>query len=196
MEGKEVCTLEIKKGTWRIAILIPKLNIAIKLPRIYLKTAYKMALSRIKYKGFSRLMWKEIFEFGVYSPETILARLFKGIAENFGEFVFYLSTRHVFLLPTYFSVFGLINVQKLAIEPKINDRDLLYQMATLTYDKANGHHYRNPANFSYQNGKLQILDYGDPRVQRVVKEFGKILQEKFDINAKCPHNGIISGLRK
>ena len=153
-----------------------------------------MSLPWIKNKGVGQLLKKEIFEFGIFSHGAVSSWLFRGIAENFCEFGFYLKTRHCFLLPTYFSLFGLINVQKLAIEPKINDRDLLHQMVTLTHDKANEHHYRNPANFSYQDGKLQILDYGDPDVQKVVKEFGKLLQEKFDINAKCPHNGIISGL--
>jgi hypothetical protein len=62
-----------------------------------------------------------------------------------------------------------------------------------TRDKARGHHFNNTANYSYKNGKLQILDYGDPRVQKVVIEFGNVLQENFDINAKCPHDGIISG---
>ena len=182
--------MQIKKGTWRIAILLPELNIAIKLPRIYLRNAWKIIKKILTSKTWLR--W-QLFVNTVYSEISLKQWLFRGIVENWQEFCFYQKTRHLFCVPTYFSLFGLFNIQKLGTEPKINNRDLHYQFVILTSNKARGHHYDNNANFSYQNGKLQILDYGAPRVQKVVIEFGNLLEEKFDINAKCPHDGIISG---
>lgn len=42
------------------------------------------------------------------------------------------------------------------------------------------HHFENPGNFSLEKGRLRIIDYGDPKTQKVVIEFGKIIMEGFD----------------
>jgi len=139
------------------------------------------------------LHW-QLFKSTVYSEISLRQWIFRGIVENWQEFWFYQKTRNLFCVPTYFSFLGLFNIQKLGSEPKININDLHYQFVIFTNNEARGHHYDNNGNFSYQNRKLQILDYGSPKVQKVIIEFGALLQEKFDINAKCPHDGIISGL--
>jgi len=56
-----VSTLQIKKGTWRIAILIPKLNIAIKLPRVYLRGGLKQILYKIKF-GSKSGRWRNFYQ--------------------------------------------------------------------------------------------------------------------------------------
>jgi hypothetical protein len=186
--------MQIKRGNDRLVVLLPALCLAIKFPRIYWRNFWGTFVEC----GFSASWWyKELFKWSaVVTDGTMKHWLFRGIMNNWLEFIFYWQTKHEFLVPTYFSFFGLCNIQKLGISPKIEERDFYVQMVIITQDEAHGHHFCNPANFSYKDGKLQMLDYGDHRVQKVVVAFGKLIQDQFDINAKCPHDGIISGLRK
>ena len=175
--------MEIKRGNDRLVILLPFLKIAIKLPRIY----FKEALRRIKNNFTSERGWlkKELFEFDIFVSATFKNFLLKGIAENWFEYRFYIRTKHPFCVPTYFSLLGLLNIQRLVTISQLDSTDFWCQFVDLTNkmvsDKSE-HHWTEPENFTLENKRLQILDYGDPKVQEVIKEYGQKILDNFDPN--------------
>lgn len=77
--------MEIKKGSYRLAILIG--SIVIKIPRPYL---------------FRDMIWGSF------------KKLFVKIGQNIDEYNGWLSLQESYLVKTYFTFFGLINIQKRA----------------------------------------------------------------------------------
>ena len=163
---------------------MPRLNIAIKLPRIYLRNGFGTIVTYLRARRPMVFYKKEIFSWTVYHDATIKSWSFRGIVDNRHEYVFYQKTKNPFLLPTYFSFFGLFNIQKLGNELKIDSIDLWCQLYEITEGLVFkcSHHFTFAGNFSLKNGKIQILDYGDPRVQEVIEKDGLLIQEKFDLN--------------
>jgi len=106
--------------------------------------------------------------------------LFKGIRDNWNEFRFYRKTRHRFLQPTHFSLFGLVNIQDRG-EPLHLQVSVFWKwMCDVTLGQAHqdGHHFANPNNFCFNNG-LRILDYGSKRTQACILRFGTIVLHSF-----------------
>jgi len=170
--------IEIKKGTWRYVILLPFLGIAIKLPRIYLTEAWDVIIFTLGCKGWWRI---ELFKNDVYTYSSLKGWLFKGMVNNWLEYKFYIQTKHPFCVPTYLSLLGLINIQRLVTISQFDDLDLGYQLK-LILGKADVHHWGNPSNFTFETGRLQILDYGDPEVQAAIRKYGQKIQDNFDPN--------------
>ena len=173
--------MKIKKGHHRFVFIFPSLGIAIKLPFIRLWCLVKNVLhlsARMKWRS----LWIEMsspvgYDFGLKSL------LFHGIANNWTEFMFFQKTRNVFLQPTYFSFFGLLNIQKASDPCELNYVDLWCQLYELTDGKVfvDRHHFENPDNFGFTNGKLRILDYGNKKTHGVITEFGTKISESFDL---------------
>lgn len=171
----------IKKGNTRIVWLLPLFGIAIKFPRFYLKITYlyliRYVFPSLKYDG-----WKKTFltHVGV-DPDllgSVFGNLFGGIYHNWSEFLFFLRTRHGFCQPTYFSLFGLVNIQKLGEQMdlgwvyekewwwnRVYHRFLVPILEKSKY--SDGHHFFNQNNFTFYKGKLFLLDYGS-RVTRKI----------------------------
>jgi hypothetical protein len=117
--------------------------------------------------------------------------LFKGMYENRSEYVFYSQYKSNFLLPTYFSFFGLFNIQKIGKKFEFKNEKEKYlsfwrQMLNVTSREAtkDGHHFSNPKNFCEENGKLKIMDYGSPYTQEVLEKYGEKIYKEFDLG-KC-----------
>jgi len=177
--------IEIKKGTWRLAILLPCCGLALKLPRIHFYQGLKDLKNYLRKDWRAKKLkniFRALFKHTVFTPDSLKGWFFRGMVENWQEWTFYRKSKNPFLLPTYFSIFGWLNIQQLGMEPEIEEQIFLTQLLIFSQSKTWGKHYALRKNFSFRNGKLQILDYGDPKVQRIVTKYGKIIQEKFDIN--------------
>lgn len=171
--------MQIKRGTWRIVLLIPALGIAIKFPRIY----WRKSWGTIKLITIKRSKsWKALLGKTLYSELSLKQWMLRGIGENWREFLFYRKTKHLFCEPTYFSLFGLINLQKFGTACLMNDYDFFIHLIILTNGKVwrSPHHFSNSGNFAFTKGKLTILDYGNLKVQEVVSEYGQKIWEEFD----------------
>lgn len=170
----------IKKGYHRTVLIFPLLGIVIKIPICHFFSVAVESLRLIKERR-----WKTI-RFLLTSPIDVHLgwpkRLFFGIACNWGEFSLSCRRGNPFLQPTYFSLLGLFNVQKMAQPCQICYDTLWCQL----YDLTNGeiwqdhHHFENPENFCLEDGKLKILDYGSPKTQKISKKWGRKIFESFN----------------
>jgi hypothetical protein len=169
--------MEIAKGKSRTVFVFKKF--VLKFARIRLRDTIKTL--RYGYE-MGRLIKYLNYSIDVYvSPKRTL---FLGIRDNWQEFVFYVFNRSPFLAPTYFSLFGLLNVQKRGEKPKIKDVDLWCQLCDMT-NKAvhvDGHSFSNSHNFCECDGHLMIVDYGDPRIHGVLKKHGEKIYHDFDFS--------------
>jgi len=176
----------IKKAQDRIVIILPTLGIVIKFPIIhfifflkFLKDAYQIK-HKIRKWDYWKVMWRLSAECD-FAPKALL---FKGLSVNWNEFWFYQTTHNPFLQPTYFSLFGLVNIQKYGEPCQFEGKSFWNQIYNLTKGAAmkDGHHFENPANFSLYNGKLRILDYGSSKTRLIVKKYGDKIVTDFDPN--------------
>jgi hypothetical protein len=178
--------MDFKKGNDRQVVLLPALGLAIKFPRIYLGDFF----IRLFYVGLSLKFWKkEIFVRTAQGQDgTMKHWLFRGIMNNWLEFCYYVRTRQTFLVPTYFSFFGLINFQQFSESCLMDDQEFWDQLVALTDreiardEDVDMHHFSNPGNFSCQGNKWRIIDYGDVGVQATLAKYGQKILSNFDPN--------------
>ena len=107
--------------------------------------------------------------------------LFRGLADNWMEFWFYVRTRNPFLQPTYFSLFGIFTVQRYGKPCPFRDIDLKHQLEELTDGRAreDGHHFFDSRNFTFNQGALRMIDYGNKQARKVIE---KLHMSHIDIN--------------
>ena len=167
------------KGTARCVVCIPLLRIVLKLPIIHIRNAFHMFKFGIKVRQLL-----ELLTCSVYKTYSVKGQLFRGFAENWNEYRFYLKTKHQFIQPTYFSLFGIVNFQKMGNICNLSRTNHWTQIAIITNEQAHAdsHHFGEASNFCLEGSVLKILDYGNPKTQDVVMKFGTIIQEKYDVN--------------
>lgn len=176
--------MEIVRGSYRIIFVFR--TFVIKFPRIFPCKAIKSIWTNaLKGRVFlSKCLRRDIYGY-LLGPRTFL---FRGLLENSREFYFFCKYQSQFLLPTYFSLFGLLNIQKKGKKEVETDlRKILWsQMVQITEGEVwkDEHHFSNPKNFCNENGKLKIMDYGSPYAQGVLEKYADKIYEEFDLN-KC-----------
>ncbi len=174
--------MHIKKGHNRVVLVFPTLKFVVKFPII---SFYQSCLGLIFYVETGN--WK-LFKEEFRSTTTVEKLgslkyyLLRGLCANWGEFKFYRRTKNPFLQPTYFSFFGFLNIQRCDESCEIDSDNLWMQLLRLTnrYVWEDSHHFDNPDNFSFCNGKLRMHDYGSAGSQRVIELYGKTIFELFD----------------
>lgn len=170
----------IKKGSTRIVFLFPALGVVVKLPIVYVNSAYrsmKVILLRICKKQMSRT---QIYSL-IGHPDikiSIMGNLFGGIYNNLSEWTFFLRTRHGFCYPTYFSFFGLCNIQKYGEQLKDDFvwADIFYEYVSPITQEMDRHHWATPSNFTRRGNKLYLLDYGSKRTREILIKFRNQLE--------------------
>ncbi|MBI2448103.1 hypothetical protein HYV44_00885 [Candidatus Microgenomates bacterium] len=108
--------------------------------------------------------------------------------DNWREFVFYIKTRHPFCEPTYFSFFGLLNIQRKAIPVPFDDSEFRKKCVDVMdrHIQRDNHHFEGTKNFSFRNGQLMMVDYGSPKTQGVIRDWGEKLMDNFHSNETPP----------
>jgi len=168
--------MKIYKGKSRIVFVFSK--IAIKLPIIRFIKAFKIAKYWIK----RRIFWQSIYEYNYYTYSTVQIFLLLGIMENWNEYRFYKETKSIFLVPTYFSLLGLVNFQKIGKPFYMNEELFWKRLYHITQGKIfdDPHHFLDQKNFSKTDDRLQMLDYGNHKCFRVIREYGDKIFEEFE----------------
>ncbi|MEK7072613.1 MAG: hypothetical protein AAB969_03515, partial [Patescibacteria group bacterium] len=166
--------MEIKSGNYRIVIIIG--HLAIKFPVIHLRSGIKSLIHEIKRGRFLKYYKNDILYWGCSK-----SYLFDGIICNWQEYRFYRQTKLAILMPTYFSFFGLFNIQKRGQILDIYDGDLFSQLYNLTNGEIfdDGHAFGNHKNFCIESGKLVMIDYCK-NTRNVLKKYGEKIQQEFD----------------
>lgn len=173
----------IRKGSNRLVVDFINLGFVIKLPIVHLLFVQK-ELKFFLHKGgyFRGWIGYDMDNGGVVGVKRLL---FKGIADNWREFWFYAITRHLFAHPTYFSLFGLVNVQRRGDSPAVGSGDFARQVKCIIGEEefhVDAHHFRLPNNFCVVNGRLRMVDYGSPNTRRVIREVGMCLYKNFKVD--------------
>jgi len=173
--------VQIRKGKDRIVFVFPLLRIAVKFPIIHFFIAVK-PFFRCDTKGKKWEYLKKYLTWPLEAYGGFRGLLFRGISANWNEFWFYWKTRNSFLQPTYFSLFGLLNIQRCDEPCQLQEVDLWCQLYELTSGKVFGdsHHFANPRNFCFCDRKLRMLDYGSGRSHGVITQYGIKIVELFN----------------
>lgn len=170
----------------------------------------------LKFPIFSQMDWKAVglvIRFGIskyiwqdknFEPNTLGTFFFfeslnvtmypwtEGIRSNWLEFYYFLITRNHFLTPTYFSFFGLINVQKKVVKIKMSRGQQSYPFNQL-FPLINGYYRNAPIStivpfchhmlkesYSWDDeGYLVMFDYGNKSVFPFILEKGEEVHRQF-----------------
>lgn len=113
--------------------------------------------------------------------------LFAGIMANLHEWKFYRKTKNPFTMPTYFSFFGLFNIQKRGETVNFCERDELRSYVCQNIEEedqlfCDEHTLSSVDNYCLDNEHLKLVDYGN----RQVAEFLIINGENLYNNFKHP----------
>lgn len=175
--------MKTAQGRNRFVVIVPRLGIAIKFAKINVfKALKKLLLNPLKAeKGrkLARLKF-QLFNSDFQAFKNFRYYLFRGIRNNLNERKFYQQTKHPILQPTYFSFFGLFNIQKASKVPLKNGEGSCWQFFVLVKINNGYHTFQNPDNFCLEKNRIAILDYGDLNVQKTLLQFGDVFYEKFD----------------
>ena len=172
--------MQIKKGDDRVVVVFPELGFVLKFPVIRLWIVFRQTILFIWNRDFTSIQKHWMYPMRAWGGFRGL--LFKGLAANWSEFWFYWQTRNRFLQPTYFSFFGLLNIQRFGTPCSLKGADLWCQLHEMTNRKVwdDSHHFAEPSNFCLIDGKLRMLDYGSPASRGVVTLYGEKIFELFD----------------
>ncbi len=177
--------MEFKKGSRRNVLCFPKLGFVIKLPKFLIRSTLRQFYfystvppkgNRIKsLKRF--LKWDNRVMFGFKNL------MLKGIYDNWNEYRFYSKNHNIFTQPTYFSLFGFVNIQKYSYQVEIPLYPLFKRFQEITNTEAikDGHHFTIWSNFCFENNKIKIVDYGSESTQAIVLKYGEKIFKEFDL---------------
>lgn len=174
--------MNIAKGRDRIVLVYPKRGIVFKILLVHFITVVQQIFRYAKEGNWGKIKehWKEDVE----KRGSFSNSLFGGIRANWTEFVFYQRTHNCFVQPTYFSLFGIINIQKYGEVCTIKELEepltFWNELRALTKGEADieTHHFKDPLNFCMHGTHVRMIDYGNKKVQRVLGTYGDILAEK------------------
>lgn len=173
--------MNIKKGSDRVVITFPALGIVVKIARIRIfKAIYWLLKETIKHD------WPALekrFTHPMNAPWSIWGLVFRGLVSNWMEFYFYQTTKHPILQTTFFSLAGLVNVEKYC-DPCNKENCPYKELKRIAGTRAilkDMHHLGNPKNFCIVNGKLKFLDYGSKETRNFINQYGSKIYEQFTI---------------
>lgn len=176
--------MQIKKGKNRIALIFPSLEIAVKIPIIRFFLAAR-PFFRYAFRAEHRGVLRGFILRPTDTPAVASLRsfLFKGIQENWAEFLFFQKTKNPFLQPTYYSFFGLLNFQACGEDHPLPGK-FFHKLYVLTRGKIyeDPHHFANERNFCFYQGSLRMIDYGSRRSHGVIELYGAKIVEHFRKN--------------
>ena len=174
--------MQISKGTNRTVIAFPRIAIAVKIPNIRVWQAVTYFFTYIRYgkKGHAYLIkW---FTYEVEVQYGFKWLIFRGIEDNRNERNFYSLTKNQLLQPTYFSLFGFMNIQKYGESVEVNNGSLLQHFMKITDGEAmkDGHHFADWRNFCFEDSKIKFLDYGSLKTQELIEKWGEKITSDFN----------------
>ncbi len=146
--------------------------------RRFLRVDEKSVVERSKIISLQMLHHKKYEIFGLRRS------LFGGIMANWNEYLFYRETKNSFVMPTYFSLFGLINIQKRGQEITFWSYTdvwmyICHNSANKNQPFCNSHSFAEKENFCLDGDKLKMLDYGSRHVHNFLRLNGNNLFNNF-----------------
>ena len=109
----------------------------------------------------------------------------QGVLDNVAEYKFYRDNKNnIFLMPTYLTLFGWINIQKAGSKLRMDNTSLWCQLVEMTNKETwcNPHVFANSDNFCVVKGRLKIVDYGSERIHDFLKKWSDKIYTDFDFS--------------
>lgn len=174
--------MNFSRGRTRFVLAFPRLGFVIKFPIVKLTEVLSDIRINIKRRSFGVI--RIFFKSKIDNDFGYKNKLFYGIWSNWLEFYLWVKTRNALLHPTYFSFFGLFNIQKYGKPLTYEEGDEVGMVvARLSNDENQfcGHGFERPDNYTFVNGKLRMIDYGGRRLWPVILKYGhEIAQAKVE----------------
>lgn len=178
----------IKRGTSRLVVCLPEWGLVIKLPRprplSFIRNTAHAVRRAYRCRQMRWIEWSLRLDHNNDNDlmGNIRYTLLNGIWHNWQEWRLWGGTRSRFLEPTYFSLLGLVNIQRYGEDLRVSDIGLWAQMVEFSEGAvwSNAHHFGDPSNFSYRGGIVRMRDYGGRGVAEVVKKYGETIVASFD----------------
>ncbi|MFZ2038795.1 MAG: hypothetical protein WAV11_02565 [Minisyncoccia bacterium] len=160
-------------GNSRLVLVFPLLGFVIKFPKINLKPIYDLVrdvlLNRWKNQ---EMLWSLPIDID-FSPRH---KLYGGIYENWFEWKAWRKTHYKLLCPTWFSFFGLFNIQKYGAALKSDQVDMKKAINKVTNGDSchsHSHGFDGAENYCERSGHIQMIDYGTRRLWPVIKKYNQ-----------------------
>lgn len=170
--------MEKKTGTTRTVYIFK--YFVIKLPLIKIVKAYKHYMGLRKNESgrelMGRILQKRPFYETAHLIDSVRGLLFTGIVHNWCEFWFCVKHGYpVYVAPTFFSFFGLFNIQKYGKRLDVDLWKFRLAIDEITQKNSgkNAHVFYRPVNFCEIDGHVQCVDYGSHRTQEVLLKYGE-----------------------
>lgn len=172
----------VRVGSNRIILDLVKIGFVIKLPLAHGVLFYVTIKAFID--GTSIISFPEWVAYPMDNNGFwgLKRTLFKGIADNWREFRFSVASGHPFVQPTYFSLLGLVNVQRRGDPPKMESGEFLGQLQRLAGEEcfySDPHHFKNVDNFCWDGSFLRMTDYGSSQTRLVILKRGMCVYNNF-----------------
>ena len=178
------------KGSRRIVLALPNYGIAVKFPLLRTRNIRDFWMGDVvgMYKEMyaskhpeAMALYREAIWLGL--KRCLYQSFFGGLADNWRERRYYKYcdvSLHPLLQPTYLSLIGLVNLQRLGTPS--NDETVCRRACRVIWPDAphDGHHWDMPANFDVSDGCLKILDYGSVATQKIINKHGLALLAEFN----------------
>lgn len=179
---------QVFRGTKRFVVAVPAFGVVLKFPRFnWLYIGNFFADTRF---AFTEIYPRQGLR-GEHFRQTIhgswrrnSGSFFGGIADNYRERRYYKHSDHLIrslLQPTYVSLIGLLNVQRLGVP---SDDMAVYHACYLIIGQDivfDGHHWDTPSNFDVSSECLVVLDYGSLATQKIIDKHAKELYLRFNL---------------
>ncbi|MEI6420151.1 MAG: hypothetical protein WCO30_00825 [bacterium] len=166
-----------KKGNTRFVLVFPKLGFVVKFPIVRISALWPAIINPWKYGWETEsLIWKAPVSC-FFSYKYLF---FSGIVANWLEWRFWRRYKHPFIHPTWFSFFGLFNIQKYG---KPINNDCYFAIGSSVAKTTNGasiecgHGLESSGNYCEVNGTIRLVDYGSVRTWRVIIRHGHKLMK-------------------
>ncbi len=175
--------MRFHRGSIRSVLIIGSL--AFKFPQINPLKALHNIIIALSWKGEMTLRERIYLTLSLNDEvlNTSQYYLFRGIRANLRERRFYKSSRLSILVPTYFSLFGLVNIQRAGDIIEMGIDDFVSEIMKLTNNDQSihddTHTLTNPANYVEMDGHLMIVDYGSSGCRNYLMKWGQEIYDNF-----------------
>lgn len=167
--------MKIEKGTSRIAIVGERTTL--KLPRLQILTNIRCIRDSLK-RG-----WLREYLTQDERHASLSRHLLGGLLANRREW--HLSKKETeILVPTRFSIFGLLNIQDTATDIEMTMTAIAIKLRRKIPDEIlftqHGHTFQGSDNFGVHEGRLKLRDYGELGLEATIEKYEEVIAQALE----------------
>ena len=129
-------------------------------------------------KMYVKDVWKNGFNrIHIAMPHTFLIG---GVSANRLEAKYYKETKFKILIPTIFSLWGLVNIQYRG--KPVDDKTITHKVynASKGSSAGDGHCFNDLDNYALWNGGVRLVDYGSITTQAILSQYSEEIEKELN----------------